>query len=45
MMTELAFNIAGFSIAAVFAIGACALLLLHTWLKALERNELENEDD
>jgi len=44
-MTELAFNIAGFGIAALFAIGACVLLLLHTWLKSLERGEHENEEE
>lgn len=44
-MTELAFNVAGAGIALLFAIGSVGLLLLHTWLKSLERNEHENEDD
>ena len=44
-MTELAFNVAGAGIALLFAIGSVGLLLLHTWLRSVERNEHENEDD
>lgn len=44
-MTELAFNIAGAVITVVLAVGSIGLLLLHNWMRTLERNELENEDD
>jgi len=44
-MTELAFNIAGWGFTVVLAVGSIGLLLLHKWMRTLERNELENEDD
>lgn len=44
-MTELAFNIAGWGFTVGLAIYGAAILWLHTWLKSLERNEAEDENE
>lgn len=43
--TELAFNIAGWGVTILLGVYGGAILWLHTWLRSVERNEHENEDD
>lgn len=44
-MTELVFNIAGWGITILLGVYGGAILWLHTWLRSVERNEAEDDNE